>query len=313
MSSAQDSTTCHSFAWSPSVRLHATALTTFRFEQAVPVGGVREQRHPKLTITADRQAIWSKMKNDYEDNQSNPATLGGQLYKKAFDISASGATYFNDGLFDAWLAQVPGNRATTYCDRAWTSLGSNITAAATTNRTDGLSVLQRTRPGNAGLGGNFSREHFINYVHIYDWCYASWAQARRDQLLAKLNEMAAATSDPVASNAWRGADGDQPLGDFFAIAMLYEATKDYNPPIVTIWAQPNMGGYIASAANYANDGTSSSTTSRSPLVVGRGLKGRSTGSDRRGWPSSAMRHSKRPMQAVRFRRSTAGWSIMPSS
>lgn len=232
-------------SWQASHGLHIAAPASAF--QASPAAA----RHPRLTVTPARRAIWLKMKGDYERNRSNPQTLGGQLYKKAFDISAGGVTYFNDGLFDAWLAQVPGNSASTYCDRAWTSLGSNITAAALTNRTDGLSLLQRAGFGNAGLGGNFSREHFIDYVHIYDWCYATWAQPRRDQLLAKLNEMAAVTSSPGGSNAWRGADGDQPLGDFFAIAMLYEATKDYNPRIATIWAQPHVGGYVATGANYA--------------------------------------------------------------
>jgi hypothetical protein len=196
-----------------------SAVTSFTTVAATSTG-----THPTLLINASREATWTAMRADYLEDPSclNQATtnerVACELYKGAVTLSTT--AYGNIGLNDAWLANVPGNDATFHCDRAW---GKGLGAYSSGTI--------------AGGDPNNNREYFTDWVMVYDFCYQSWSQARRDEYLTKLNALASTVlSSSWYGNGWRCGDVDQPIGNAFGIWALYESTKSYNPDIVTLVA-----------------------------------------------------------------------------
>ena len=193
--------------------------------------------HPKLLVTSARQTVWAQMKADYT---SKSTSMGSVLYGAAITQSNGGPVYFNYGITDAWLANVPGNDAAFYCGRAWTATTSNAPAA-------NFLGTNNVPPSGGIYNLNNNREYFTDWVLIYDLCYQSWTQPQRDQYLAQLNTLATYNIQTQYPNGWRCGDYDQPIGNYFGIAALYEATKEYNPTIVALWADDDLGGYTAEA------------------------------------------------------------------
>ncbi len=198
--------------------------------------------HPKLLITPEYRAIMAQMKADYDAAPSAPATLGGKWYKWAVDVVAyglpgpQGFIASNSQVFAAWLYQATGDPA--YAQAAFTFADAPVATRGF------LHMVNNTTSPNSNnyIGGNQSREYFITWVLTYDWCYNAWTQAQRDQYLTQLN--ACATELNVQLPEAIG-DVDQPIGDYFGMLCLHEATKDYNPHIVTKfsdvrWGAPQM-------------------------------------------------------------------------
>jgi len=192
------------------------------------------QVHPKLLITPAYRARMALMKADYEAAPSAPATLGGRWYKYALEVSNGGYGGYPDAgwvpsnyhVFDAWMYQATGEQV--YADRAWTNSQSfvvSMNAAGVPN-------------ANFKFTGNQSREYMITWVLVYDWCYTGFTQAQRDQYLTQLNAVATQLNVELPESF---SDHDQPLGDYFGMACLHEATKDYNPHIVTKFADSRWG------------------------------------------------------------------------
>lgn len=218
-----------------------TVSGSFTTEAAAPAA-----THPVLLINATRTTTWTTMKADYDGDTTCLTYTGNQqvscvLYKAVIDNSNSLVKgYFNFGLDDAWLANVPGNNAATYCGRAWDR--------SLDDENGFLSFAS-----GADIGPNPHREWMTDWTLIYDWCYASWTSAQRDRYLTQLNGLAANVIQRYgspASNAgtgWWCGDVDNPIGNYFGIALLYYATKDYNPTIVDLWADDDLGGLTASA------------------------------------------------------------------
>lgn len=210
--------------------------------------------HPVILIDATWEARWTAMKADYDADATcssytdDGEELGCRYYKHAIDRSAVGTSGYNNyGLFDAYLANTPGNDGPFYCGLAWDAVNSLNAVTSSMESIPPQRFLDRPA---SKLIGNYSRNFFVDLVLLHDLCYQDWSQSRRDTFLAKLNFMA--TTVVNTATYWRGGDVDQPIGDYFGLALLYESTKSYNPTIVSLWSTAKIGGYTATAANYGN-------------------------------------------------------------
>lgn len=197
--------------------------------------------HPTLLINATRLNTWGLMRGDYLEDPTCTAQVtenervGCNIYKAVYD-SANAVVTTNDqheGLEPALLAQITGNNAATYCLKAY---NDSVTAG----------LLHYTDAAPAHADPNVNRELFTDWVLIYDWCYQSWNQTQRDAYLSKLNGLASGIlAAPWYPNGWSCSDVDQQIGNYFGLAALYYSTKAYNPTIVSLWADDDIGGITA--------------------------------------------------------------------
>lgn len=187
--------------------------------------------HPILFDIASREAEWAQMKADYDASPTCVAYAAGtaqklscDLYKKAVANSNLGPHIANNtqkvGLSELFLAMVPGNNATFYCDKVYTRAGQT-----------GQFL---TWPSSSHTGV-FALHWMADFVLMYDVCYGEWTQARRDTWLTQLNKMAEYAANLPWDGSYSCPDVDIPTGHYAGIAALYEATKAYNPSIVTLW------------------------------------------------------------------------------
>jgi hypothetical protein len=212
----------------------ASAVSSFTTIAATSTG-----THPLLFDLASHEAEWTQMKADYDANTTCSSSVSGygtgtdagnqkrlscQLYKKAIDNSNRGPHIANNtqkvGLSEAWLAVVPGNDSAFYCGKAYTraeQAGQFLTWPS------------------ANHTGVFALHWMADFVLIYDVCYDDWTQTQRDTWLSQLNEMAEYTANLPWDGSYSCPDVDIPTGHYAGVATLYEATKAYNPSIVTLW------------------------------------------------------------------------------
>ena len=182
------------------------------------------QDHPKFFITSRRTAAWAQMKADYDANPSNPATLGGRLYKFAVQHSPGPV-----GLTAAWLYRVTGDARY---------------ATAAYNEITGLGDMPM--PNRCT---NFLRHHSWMMVTVYDWIYPALNAAQRTDFQTDMNDtlIQCETLRP-----FRGGDSDETTGEYFGAAMWYLSTNSHNPTATTIWNNPDAkyGGLTATAPDW---------------------------------------------------------------
>lgn len=197
--------------------------------------------HPKLLITAGRQTTWGLNRSKYLADTTcttyavdSNDSVGCYLYKGVIDQSNAGnsgiGSAYNFGLSDMLLANIAGNDASFHCGRAYS------------RSTDAQNLGLLKYPTVPIIYADDHREWMVDWVLIYDGCYQSWTQTQRDTYLARLNALATHILNVKYPNGWRCIDVDQPIGDFFGIAALYYATESYNPTIVSLWADDDLGG-----------------------------------------------------------------------
>ena len=188
-------------------------------------------RNPKLLWTAERQAVWQRMKTDAE-TPSLASTPGAQWYRILKNNAECACRYGDNGIYGTLMYQFTGDRR--YAQIAWTRIANGF--------------LKRSP---STLVGNYAREYSAEMVVFYDWLTPALSAEQRQQFLAKLNEMftALVTGNRYTNPAMpiRTADTDQAVGSYFGLAFLYLATADHNPTAADLYSRPFVGGLDASA------------------------------------------------------------------
>jgi hypothetical protein len=191
-------------------------------------------RSPKLLWTPERQAVWLRMKADYESNPENPTNLGGQLYRVLKRNAECACRYGDNGTWATLMYQITGEAK--YVRLAWARISQSL-------------LHQTTKT----LSGNFGREYSAELVVLYDWLYPGLSTSERQTFLANLNEMFASLlagnqySDP--ERPIRTADTDQTVGSYFGLAFLFTATADHNPAARELFSRRFVGGLDATASD----------------------------------------------------------------
>lgn len=184
------------------------------------------QTHPSLFKTPAQEAIWARMKADYEANKGNPATNGGKWYKK---IKTDADCQCRDGDHGFWAALMYRMSG----DRSYVPIA--------------LSKMNRYLLGMDVGDLNGRREYAHQWVTVYDWIYDGLTASERSTILTKLNAIATSVDRLWAANLANRhyGDTDQLTGEYFFIVVLYLATGDYNSTIQTIWGHSWVGGYTS--------------------------------------------------------------------
>ncbi len=202
--------------------------------------------HSALLITAGRQAIWAQMKGDFDGSATNPKCtdalystnqkIACSAYKSVYDKAnqAPGTSQDNEGQEAALLANVAGNDAAAYCTKAYNH--ANAT---------GILKINADEVALGYLNVNVHRELSTDWVLVYDWCYNDWTQTQRDAYLSRLNSLFTYIVNTQYPNGWLCGDVDQQIGNYYGLTMLYYATSSYNPTVVTLWADNDIGGITA--------------------------------------------------------------------
>ena len=188
-------------------------------------------RSPKLIWTAERQAVWSRMKADYQSNRQSKA---GQWYATLKRTAECACKYGDNGIYATVMYQITGEAK--YVKLAWTRLSQGF--------------ARRTSP--AALVGNYAREYAQEMVLMYDWLYPGLSPDQRREFLAKLNEMfslLAAGNKYTGSQPVRTSDSDQTVGSYFGFAFLVLATGDHNPTAHELFSRSFIGGLDATGAD----------------------------------------------------------------
>ena len=169
----------------------SVGIATPAFADPSPTG-----RTPKLLWTPERQAVWNRARAE------NSAWW--QSIKLYADRSGTaGARYADSGEWPAMVYQVTGDAA--YAQLAWSVLSGQL--------------------GNTGA--DWLREHFAEFVQMYDWLYPALSAAQRQTFRDAMNRWA----DLVLTSDWgkRMDDSDQATGDYFGLVFLGLATQGENP------------------------------------------------------------------------------------
>ena len=181
-------------------------------------------RSPKLLWTAERQAVWNRMKADYEKNPDAPDTLGGQWYKVVKHNAECACRYGDTGLWATFMYQWTGEQR--YVELAW----------------DKLSGFIRLPP--ASTDGNFIREHGMEKVVLLDWLWPGLSPQRRRELTASISGM---LTHALKANQ-RLNDSDQVVGTYFAVVLFYLTHPD-NAASLASYRHQQIGGLSATAAD----------------------------------------------------------------
>src|SRR5688572_8049339 len=160
-------------------------------------------REPRLLWTPERQAVWNRMRGDYEKDRNNPGTLAGKWFKLVKDNAECGCRYNDTGLWATLMYQWTGDRR--YVDLAWQRLTKTFIS---------LPASQ--------TGGNYIREFGIEYVVLLDWLWPGLTTDRRAQMTGAISAMLnnALTGNRFI-NGYRMSDSDQVVGTYFAVAMFH--------------------------------------------------------------------------------------------
>jgi hypothetical protein len=100
------------------------------------------------------------MRADYEADPARPRTLGGVWFKLIVTAPTS-RRYGDNGLWGTLAYQMTGQAR--YAELAWAKIAGFI-----------------AKP-EGQLGGNYSREGFIQLVLMYDWLYPALSTQQREQ------------------------------------------------------------------------------------------------------------------------------------
>ncbi len=190
-------------------------------------------RNPKLLWTPEQQAVWDRMRKDNH--------RWYRLLKETADRTGTkDARYGDYGQWATIMYQVTGDRA--YAEKAWHQMNHSY---------NGGSFLGTKEVPNRG--SDFTREHFMDFVWIYDWLYPALSPDRRKLYLDTLNFWAEASMGKVpafrldngAPVVWdrRLADSDQTTGDYFALVLLDFVTDNNRH------ADPEVGGLVSDGPN----------------------------------------------------------------
>ena len=203
-------------------------IAVFPGLRETPVGAAVSPtgRSPKLLWTAERQAVWSRMKT--EDRKSK----AGQWYEILKKNAECACKYGDNGTWATVMYQITGEAK--YVKLAWTRLANGF--------------LKST--GKA-LVGNYAREYSAEMVLMYDWLYPGLTASQRQQFLAKLNEMftlLAAGNQHTTTMPIRTSDTDQTVGSYFGFAFFALATGDHNPTADDLFASSFIGGLDATGS-----------------------------------------------------------------
>ena len=189
-------------------------------------------REPRLLWTPERQAVWNRMRADYERDRTSPDTLGGQWYKLVKDNAECGCRYADNGLWATFMYQWTGDRK--YVDLAWTRLSGFIK----------MPVSQTS--------GNFVREYGIEYVVLLDWLWPGLTPERRTELSDAVGAMLDnALNGNRSIDGYRLNDSDQVVGTYFGVA-LFNLIQPNHPRAKSTFFHPKNGGLSATAADRAN-------------------------------------------------------------
>ncbi|HEU4686770.1 MAG TPA: hypothetical protein VFS23_00340 [Vicinamibacterales bacterium] len=183
-------------------------------------------RSPKLLWTAERQAVWSRMKADYDSNRSSKAGQWYDILKKNAECACK---YGDNGMWATVMYQITGEAK--YVTLAWARLQRGFLKAS----------------GRA-LVGNYAREYSHEMVVMYDWLFPGLSPNQRQEFLAKLNEMfslLAAGNQYTKAMPIRTSDTDQTVGSYFGFAFLVLATGDHNPTAHDLFGNSFIGGLDA--------------------------------------------------------------------
>jgi len=186
-------------------------------------------RSPKLLWTPDRQAVWARMKADY---QSNRRSRAGQWYDILKKNAECACKYGDNGMWATLMYQITGEAK--YAKLAWARLANGF-----------------LKSSGRGLIGNYAREYSGEMVVMYDWLYPGLTASQRQQFLAQLNEMftlLAAGNQYTTTMPVRTSDTDQTVGSYFGFAFLALATGDHNPTADDLFANSFVGGLDATAS-----------------------------------------------------------------
>lgn len=152
-------------------------------------------RTPKLLWTPERQAVWNRARAE------NSAWW--QSLKYYADRSGTSAgRYIDIGEWPTMVYQVTGDTA--YAQKAWSVLSGQF--------------------GNNGA--DWLREHFAEFVWMYDWLYPALSSSQRQTFINALNNW----GDLCLNSDWgkRYDDSDQVTGGYFGLVFLGLATQGDN-------------------------------------------------------------------------------------
>ena len=191
-------------------------------------------RTPRIVWTPERQAVWNKMRAEYNVNPTRPQTAGARWYAIAKQNADCACRYSDNGIWGTLLYQITGDHK--YVDLAWTRLQKTFFPLTGSN-----------------LGVHHAREDSAELVMMYDWLYPGLSDVQRAAFLAKLNEMFTTVTTP---NQWlpgnipfRFDDSDQVTGTYFGVVLHYLATGSYNPTAVEIYNRFFVGGLDSTGDN----------------------------------------------------------------
>jgi hypothetical protein len=186
-------------------------------------------RQPRLLWTPERQAVWSRMRRDYETDRDSPDTLGGKWFKLVKDNAECGCRYNDNGLWATLMYQWTGERR--YVGLAWTKLSDFI----------------KLPPSKTT--GNYIREFGTEFIVLLDWLWPGLTPLQREQLT---NAIALMLDAELTGNrfikGYRFADSDQVVGTYFAV-VLFHLTHPENAYAKSTFNHPQTGGLRATAAD----------------------------------------------------------------
>lgn len=163
---------------------------------------------------------------------------------RANATGTKGESYWDLGLWATVVYQTTGDLS--YAAKAITKALTAIT---------GLPVLDRTVP-LLPRDANYVREHFVDYIWMYEWLYPAMSDDQRAAYVQGLRnwcDWSLAIGTPQYVGGFRVTDSDQASGQYFGIALTdlltgsdYLTRKDNT-------AQHNViGGLDATAANFTS-------------------------------------------------------------
>jgi hypothetical protein len=176
-------------------------------------------RQPKLLWTAERQAVWNRMRTDHE---RGARTLGAQWYGLVKDNAECACRYGDTGLWAAFMFQWTGERR--YAQLAWAKVKQFIDMP-----------VERT-------AGDYVREYGIEHVVLLDWLWPGLTRAQRTEYT---DAIAAMLDNALNGNRWvdgyRLGDSDQVVGTYFAV-VLFNLTNPDNVAARKVFGHHKNGG-----------------------------------------------------------------------
>lgn len=186
-------------------------------------------RAPIFGWTPCRQDKLNRMYSDYLANPTNPATLGGKLFKIFKTNADCNCRYADGGQYDALMFQAIGDTA--YAAASYAVLEPRLQVVINLPQFD----------------SNIPRDEMIRYLWIVDKLYGALTITQRDHLLDQIDQI---FQRWVIDHSLRVGDSDEATATYFATVMLHllfpndaRATTYYNLPVI--------GGLVPTKASSA--------------------------------------------------------------